>query len=349
MTYLYPSYGRFRARSVRAAVKPVDGRVTGRVHPFLLVVCTAASVIWSQQALTLSALLPHPQEIQVLQIPALNSRDVVACLADTTWIFEFEFVLYDSSPQLTNTGFLIGDIVVRILMAIHPLNTPRPPSSSQPPPLLHRRPPALSAPPSSRVDEKEGVSSRFWREERDGRGDGRDERDGRERRDNPSSSLSSPPFAMMCRLRPEAGSRAKPGQKKPGQAKPRTCLQSWNSHCVECWSSVGEILELKACENTAKSRGLSQSQAGPSQSLRSRSGLSFDQAGADLGQAKAVKAGPAHHYASRSGVTWDDVDVEFTVFTNFALEFEFDYHSKLGLRDPSENSRPGRGALTYET
>ncbi|KAJ7573339.1 hypothetical protein C8J56DRAFT_1066470 [Mycena floridula] len=29
-------------------------------------------------------------------------------------IFEFEFVLYDSSPQLTNTGFLIGDIVVRV-------------------------------------------------------------------------------------------------------------------------------------------------------------------------------------------------------------------------------------------
>ncbi|KAJ7573292.1 hypothetical protein C8J56DRAFT_903674 [Mycena floridula] len=31
-------------------------------------------------------------------------------------IFEFKFVLYDSSPQLTNTGFLIGDIV-----GIHPL------------------------------------------------------------------------------------------------------------------------------------------------------------------------------------------------------------------------------------
>ncbi|KAJ7573799.1 hypothetical protein C8J56DRAFT_903035 [Mycena floridula] len=30
-------------------------------------------------------------------------------------------------------------------------------------------------------------------------------------------------------------------------------------------------------------------------------------------------------------------------------KFGFNYHSKLGLRNPSENSRPGRGASTYET
>ncbi|KAJ7573284.1 hypothetical protein C8J56DRAFT_903668 [Mycena floridula] len=162
------------------------------------------------------------------------------CHGDKLVIRIFEFVLYDSSPQLTNTGFLIGDIVVRILMAIHPLVSlirliSELRTSSQEYPATS---PASPSPfgtaivtiryvtnPHFRVDEKEGVSSRFWREERDGRGDGRDGRDGRERRDNPSSSLSSPPFA----------------------------------------------------------------------------------------------------------------------------KFEFDYHSKLGLRDPSENSRPGRGASTYET
>ncbi|KAJ7573527.1 hypothetical protein C8J56DRAFT_903332 [Mycena floridula] len=57
-------------------------------------------------------------------------------------------------------------------------------------------------------------------------------------------------------------------------------------------TSIPHYVALKACENTTKSRGLSQSQAEPSQSQRSRPGLSFEQAGADSGQAKAVKAEP---------------------------------------------------------
>ncbi|KAJ7599669.1 hypothetical protein C8J56DRAFT_879469 [Mycena floridula] len=103
---------------------------------------------------------------------------------------------------------------------------------------------------------------------------------------------------VMCRLRPEAGSRAKPGQKKPGQARPRV-----NIHIV--WR-VEDMLERKACENTTKSRGLSQSQAEPSQSQRSRPGLSFEQAGADSGQAKAVKAEPkpGRHITTGNEHSW---------------------------------------------
>ncbi|KAJ7573316.1 hypothetical protein C8J56DRAFT_1173835 [Mycena floridula] len=217
----------------------------------------------SQQALTLSALLPHPQEIQVFQVPASNSRDLVLCLGDTTlsssiipiiptprWhircslcrgdklvirIFEFEFVLYDSSPQLTNTGFLIGDIVVRVRedsyghsssrishtthlrtssqeystpTFILPTTTSTSPASPSPfgTAILTIR---YVTNPDFRVDEKEG---RFWREEHDGE------------RSEPRRGEQSERFVVLI-------------------------------------------------------------------------------------------------IASRSGVTWDDVDVEFAVFTTFALEF----------------------------
>ncbi|KAJ7573327.1 hypothetical protein C8J56DRAFT_1173821 [Mycena floridula] len=172
-------------------------------------------------------------------------------------IFEFEFVLYDSSPQLTNTGFLIGDIVVRvredsygvpfilsylsydssqnfiarILRAhLHPPNYHLY-FTGVPQPFRHRHPHNKICDESAfQVDEKEGVSSWLWREERDA---------------------------------DRAGRRA-----------------GWAG-----WAG--------------------------------KAGLPVD----SLTVFAFVRQFVVSIIASRSGVTWDDVDVEFAVFTSFALEF----------------------------
>ncbi|KAJ7573298.1 hypothetical protein C8J56DRAFT_1173802 [Mycena floridula] len=103
----------------------------------------------SQQALTLSALLPHPQEIQVLRVPAFNSRDLVVCLGDTT--LSSSRIPIIPTPQCPPGGVYVAILplvsLIRLISELEEYSAPTfilPTTTSTSPAS-----PSPSAPPSS--------------------------------------------------------------------------------------------------------------------------------------------------------------------------------------------------------